>query len=194
MEICIAQSKHIKFARAISTEIDASAKIRGTGIARRSPEYIAEKIENQQAIIAIANDQIAGFCYIEVWGQGQYLAHSGLIVFPEFRGQGLAKTIKKKTLEYSQQQYPNAKIFGITTGKAVMKINSDLGYKPVHFSELTDDKAFWEGCQSCKNYDVLIRTERSMCLCTGMLYEGKSPRQQKQKPKWKQLFSTKKNS
>ncbi len=189
MEICIAHSKHIKHALAISQEIDTSAKVRGTGIARRTPEYIASKIQQKEAIIALDGDQVAGFCYIEVWGKGNYLAHSGLIVFPPYRGQGLAKSIKKKTLDYSQKRYPEAQIFGITTGKAVMKINSELGYKPVHFSELTDDLDFWNGCQSCKNYDVLIRTERSMCLCTGMLYQKEAPTEQ---PKWKQLFSKKK--
>ncbi|MGB0256161.1 MAG: GNAT family N-acetyltransferase [Flavobacteriaceae bacterium] len=194
MEICIAHSKHIKHARSISEEIDNSAKVRGTGIARRTPEYIASKMEKREAIIALKDGQVAGFCYLEVWGQGQYLAHSGLIVFPDYRGQGLAKRIKKKTLDYSQKLYPKAKIFGITTGKAVMKINSDLGYKPVHFSELTDDLAFWNGCQSCKNYDVLIRTERSMCLCTGMLYEAPQKKTQTKKTKWKQLFSATKKS
>ncbi len=192
MDITIADSRHIHFSAAISQEIDTSAKVRGTGIARRTPAYIASKIENQQAIIAVDKDKIAGFCYIEVWGQGRYLAHSGLIVFPAYRGKGLAKAIKEKTLIHSQKCYPTAKIFGITTGKAVMKINSQLGYKPVHFSELTDDIEFWNGCQSCKNYDVLIRTQRSMCLCTGMLYQGPSLEEKKQKSKWKQLFSTKK--
>lgn len=191
MEICIARSKHIKHARSISEEIDNSAKVRGTGIALRTPEYIASKMEKREAIIALKDGQVAGFCYLEVWGQGQYLAHSGLIVFPDYRGQGLAKRIKKKTLDYSQKLYPKAKIFGITTGKAVMKINYDLGYKPVHFSELTDDLTFWNGCQSCKNYDVLIRTERSMCLCTGMLYEAP---QKKTQTKLKQLFSSTKKS
>jgi GNAT superfamily N-acetyltransferase len=114
---------------------------------------------------------LQGFCYIEVWGHGKYVAHSGLIVSPEFRGQGLAKKIKKKVFELSLEKYPGAKIFGITTGQAVMKINYELGYKPVHFSELTDDPEFWNGCQTCKNYDILTRTERSMCLCTGMLHD-----------------------
>jgi GNAT superfamily N-acetyltransferase len=113
----------------------------------------------------------AGFCYIEVWGHGKYVAHSGLIVAPKFRGKGLAKKIKKEVFELSLEKYPKAKVFGITTGMAVMKINSHLGYKPVHFSELTDDPEFWKGCQTCKNYDVLTRTERKMCLCTGMLYD-----------------------
>ena len=99
MEICIAHSKHIKHAPAISLEIDTSAKVRGTGIARRTPEYIASKIQQKEAIIALDGNQVAGFCYIEVWGKGKYLAQSGLIVFPEYRGQGLAKRIKKKSLD-----------------------------------------------------------------------------------------------
>ena len=52
-----------------------------------------------------------------------------------------------------------------------MKINSDLGYRPVPFSELTDDDVFWQGCQSCPNYDVLTRNNHKMCLCYGMLYD-----------------------
>lgn len=50
-------------------------------------------------------------------------------------------------------------------------MNYELGYKPVTFSELTDDPDFWKGCQTCKNFDILTRTEQKMCLCTGMLYD-----------------------
>jgi len=71
----------------------------------------------------------------------------------------------------SRSKFPNAKIFGLTTGLAVMKINHELGYRPVTFSELTDDEDFWKGCQSCVNYDILQRTGKSKCLCTGMLYD-----------------------
>lgn len=170
MEIVIASSYHINFAKTISLCIDESAKDRGTGIARRTPEYIINKMENGNAVIALEDGEFAGFCYIEVWGHGKYVAHSGLIVAPQFRGKGLAKAIKKRVFELSLEKYSGAKIFGITTGQAVMKINYELGYKPVHFSELTDDPEFWKGCQTCKNYDVLTRTERSMCLCTGMLH------------------------
>ncbi len=173
MKISVASLKHIHLAKEISNCIDESAKDRGTGIARRSPEYIIEKMKSNRAVIAIENDKFAGFCYIEVWGKGKYAAHSGLIVAPEFRGKGLAKTIKKRVFNLSKKIFPNAKIFGITTGLAVMKINYKLGYKPVHFSQLTDDPEFWKGCQTCKNYDILTRTERTMCLCTGMLYDPK---------------------
>ncbi|MDA0757448.1 MAG: GNAT family N-acetyltransferase [Bacteroidetes bacterium] len=174
MKILIASLKHIKYCNIISETISLSAKVRGTGIALRTPQYIRTKIENKNAIIAINNNEFAGFCYIEVWSHGKYVAHSGLIVAPKFRGNGLAKKIKTLIFNHSKKKYPDAKIFGITTGLPVMKINYELGYKPVTFSELTDDDEFWKGCQTCKNYDVLIRTKREMCLCTGMLYNSKS--------------------
>ena len=173
MKILRATALHISYAKNISECIDDSAKNRGTGIARRTPEYIAAKIKNGNAVIAIENNSFAGFCYIEVWGHGKYVAHSGLIVTPKERGKGLAKKIKREVFKLSLKKYPKAKIFGITTGMPVMKINYELGYKPVHFSELTDDPEFWKGCQTCKNYDILTRTERQMCLCTGMLFDPK---------------------
>lgn len=169
----IADESHLTYVETILKTIEDAAKVRGTGIARRSPEYLTLKIKEGKAIIALAGDEFAGFCYIESWGNKKFVANSGLIVVDKFRGAGLAKRIKKKAFELSRQKYPDAKIFGLTTGLAVMKINSELGYKPVTFSELTDDEAFWKGCQSCVNYDILQRTERKFCLCTGMLYDPK---------------------
>ena len=128
-------------------------------------------MENRDAVIAIANGEFAGFCYIESWSHGKFVANSGLIVHPDFRNLGLAKKIKERVFEYSQEKFPGSKIFGITTGLAVMKINSELGYKPVPFSELTDDPTFWNGCRGCTNFDILERKEYKMCLCTGMLYD-----------------------
>lgn len=171
VSICIAQEEHYKFAQEICDTMEASALLRGTGIAKRSPEYIQKKMQHNDAIIALENGKFAGFCYIESWEHGQFVANSGLIVHPDYRHLGLAKKIKKKVFEYSQEKYPGAKIFGITTGLAVMKINSDLGYKPVPFSELTTDPTFWAGCKGCTNYDILERKEFKMCLCTGMLYD-----------------------
>jgi GNAT superfamily N-acetyltransferase len=171
MKIVIANTSHAKYAEIICDTIEESARVRGTGIARRTPEYILTKMENGNAIIALEGDKFAGFCYIEVWSHEKFVANSGLIVHPDFRNRGLAKDIKKAVFEHSRKKYPNAKIFGITTGLAVMKINYELGYQPVTFSELTEDESFWKGCQTCKNYDILTRTERKMCLCTGMLYD-----------------------
>ena len=179
MEIVIATDKHIKFAQIISQTIDRSADERGTGIAKRTPGYIETKIKNGNAVIALDGEKFAGFCYIETFGDKNFVVHSGLIVHPDFRNQGLAKKIKTKVFKYSQEKYPKSKIFGITTGLAVMKINYELGYKPVTFSELTDDPEFWKGCQTCRNYDVLQRTQQKMCLCTGMLYDGKKDEEKK---------------
>src|SRR5262245_44831859 len=154
--------------------MESSAKARGTGIAKRSPEYIEQKIDEGKAVIALAEDgKWIGFCYIETWSHGEYVANSGLIVAPEYRKSGVAKAIKKRIFNLSRQTYPEAKIFGLTTGLAVMKINSELGYEPVTYSELTQDEAFWAGCKSCVNYDILMSKERKNCLCTGMLYDPK---------------------
>jgi len=170
----IADSNHISFTQELCHLYEESAKKRGTGIAKRDPEYIKEKILQEKAIIALTStNKIAGFCYIETWEGKNYVANSGLIVKEEYRHHGLAKRIKKFVFEHTRKKYPNAKIFGITTSLAVMKLNSDLGYKPVTFSELTQDDAFWNGCKSCINYDVLTRTGRKNCLCTGMLYDPK---------------------
>lgn len=181
MEIVIANKSHIVYADIICKTIEDAAQVRGTGIAKRKPDYVATKMKNGNAVIALDNEKFAGFCYIEQWGHGKFVANSGLIVHPDFRNLGLAKKIKKVIFKHSRTKYPNAKVFSITTGLAVMKLNSDLGYKPVTFSELTDDQSFWNGCQTCKNFDVLTRTEQKMCLCTGMLYDPK--KENKEEPK-----------
>lgn len=167
----VAGPQHFPYAEEICRLIEEAAKARGTGIAKRTPEYITKKMEEGKAVIALQGDKLAGFCYIETWSHNKYVANSGLIVAPDFRKIGLAKKIKKKAFDLSRARYPEAKLFGITTSLAVMKINTELGYKPVTFSELTTDDAFWSGCQSCPNYDVLTRTNRTMCLCTGMLFD-----------------------
>ena len=162
------------YANTITAEMESSAKARGTGIAKRSPEYVAMKIEEGKAVIAITPEgEWVGFCYIEVWGHEQFVANSGLIVAPAFRKSGVAKRIKQQVFQLSREKYPDAKIFGLTTGLAVMKINSDLGYEPVTYSELTDDEAFWAGCKSCVNFDILVSKERKNCMCTAMLYDPK---------------------
>lgn len=181
MNLIVANASHFKYAQDICDTIAESAKVRGTGIAKRTPEYIQKKLSNGNAILALDGDKFAGFCYIEVWGHEKFVANSGLIVHPDYRGQGLAKKIKGKIFELSRKKFPDAKIFGITTGLAVMKINYELGYKPVTFSELTDDPEFWKGCQTCKNFDILTRTEQKMCLCTGMLYDPNSKKKQDEK-------------
>ncbi len=173
ISIVVAQEEHYKYSQEICETIELSALLRGTGIAKRTPEYIQKKMETRDAMIALIDGKFAGFCYIESWQHGKFVAHSGLIVHPDFRNLGLAKKIKSKVFDYSLEKYPDAKVFGITTGLAVMKINSDLGYKPVPFSELTTDPSFWNGCQTCTNFEILKSKENKMCLCTGMLYDPK---------------------
>ncbi|MBI1222380.1 MAG: GNAT family N-acetyltransferase [Bacteroidetes bacterium] len=170
--IKVAEEKHLPYAQTIVDEMETSAKMRGTGIAKRSPEFIEKKMMEGKAVIALTTSgEWAGFCYIESWSHGQFVANSGLIVNPQFRKSGLAKEIKERIFQLSRNRYPKAKIFGLTTGLAVMKINSDLGYEPVTYQELTTDEEFWSGCKSCINYDILMAKERKNCMCTAMLYD-----------------------
>ena len=174
IQVLIAAAGQAGYAEEICSLLEISAQQRGTGIARRSPDYIRRKIESGNAIIALTDDgRLAGFCYIEIWSHGKYVANSGLVVAHEFRQFGLAKKIKRQAFDLARDKYPAARVFGITTSLAVMKINSELGYKPVTFSELTQDDDFWKGCQSCPNYDILQRCGHKMCLCTGMLAPSK---------------------
>lgn len=184
IKIEIANEEHIKYVDDINNAIEIASKQRGTGIARRTDEYLSGKIREGKAIIALDNDKFAGFCYIETWQELGFVANSGLIVVEEYRGIGLAKAIKNRAFNLSRQKFPNSKIFGLTTGLAVMKINHELGYRPVTFSELTIDDKFWNGCKGCVNYDILTRTGRSKCLCTGMLYD----------PAWEKTTKVKENS
>ena len=169
INVTYAQPEHARYAEQIVNLIYESALQRGTGIARRTPEYIAAKINGGKSVVALHGDRLVGFSYIECWGHGDFVATSGLIVDPEYRHLGLAGAIKAKTFELARLRFPFAKLFSITTSLPVMKLNSRMGYKPVTFSELTDDEEFWRGCEGCRNYDILQRNNRRMCLCTGML-------------------------
>lgn len=183
IKVLVAGEEHLKYVSDINDAIDDASKKRGTGIARRTQEYLESKIMEGKAVIAIDGDTFVGFCYIEEWQEKGFVANSGLIVVEDYRGIGLAKAIKRKAFELSRKKYPNSKIFGLTTGLAVMKINHELGYRPVTFSELTMDDQFWKGCQGCVNHDILERTGRSKCLCTGMLYD----------PAWEKPVTTNNN-
>ncbi len=174
VNVCVADESHIVYAQAICDLVYISAQERGTGIAKRTPEYIAEKMKVGKGVIAIAEDgELAGFAYVETWSHTLFVANSGLIVAHKYRKTGLAKRIKQEIFNLSRRKYPDAKIFSITTGAAVMKINSDMGFRPVPFSELTNDPEFWAGCKGCRNFDILERNNYKMCLCTGLLYDPK---------------------
>ena len=167
----VADESHIKYVDTILQTIADAAKVRGTGIAKRSPEYVATKMREAKAVIALEGDKFAGFSYIETWGNKHYVTTSGLIVHPDFRGRGVAKRIKNLTFTLARKRWPHAKIFSLTSGSAVMKMNTQLGYLPVTFNDLTDDESFWRGCEGCINADVLHRTGRRYCICTAMLFD-----------------------
>jgi GNAT superfamily N-acetyltransferase len=171
INVMVADGSHEKYIDTILKTIEEAAKVRGTGIAKRSHDYIATKMREAKAVIALAGDRFAGFSYIETWGNRQYVTTSGLIVHPDFRGQGVARRIKDMTFTLARTRWPHAKIFSLTSGAAVMTMNTQLGYQPVTFADLTDDEAFWKGCEGCVNVDVLHRTGRKYCICTAMLYD-----------------------
>ena len=172
IKVLIAGQDHLAYVPEIEEAIINASKVKGTGLAKRTKEYLSQKVIEGKAVIGLTQSgKFAGFCYIECWGHKKFVANSGLIVIEKYRGAGLAMKIKEKAFKLSRKLFPDAKIFGLTTSLAVMKINSSLGYKPVTFSELTDDEEFWKGCQTCSYYDVLFRTNRMHCLCTGMLFD-----------------------
>lgn len=169
--VMVADASHEKYVDIILDTIEKAAKVRGTGIAKRTHEYVATKMKEAKAVIALYGDEFVGFSYIETWGNKQYVTTSGLIVDPKYRGLGVAKRIKDLTFTLARTRWPHAKIFSLTSGAAVMAMNTQLGYHPVTFADLTDDEAFWRGCEGCINVDVLKRTGRKYCICTGMLYD-----------------------
>ena len=171
IEVFVAGPEHEAYVDTILQTIADAAKVRGTGIAKRTHEYLATKMKEAKAVIALCDGRFAGFSYIETWGNKQYVTTSGLIVHPDFRGRGVAKKIKDMTFSLARTRWPHAKIFSLTSGAAVMKMNTELGYQPVTFADLTDDEAFWRGCEGCVNVDVLHRTGRKYCICTAMLYD-----------------------
>ncbi|MDR2473602.1 MAG: GNAT family N-acetyltransferase [Tannerella sp.] len=176
IDVMVADESHEKYVDTILQTIEDAAKVRGTGIAKRSPEYIIQKMREGKAIIALAGEVFAGFMYIESWGNKQYVATSGLIVADKFRNRGLAKRIKHAAFQRARLRWPKAKLFSLTSGQAVMTMNTELGYIPVTFANLTDDESFWRGCNGCVNNDILARTERKYCICTAMLFDPENPR------------------
>ncbi len=178
IEVRLAKSEDSVYALKISEAYAESARARGMGIAFRAESYIAKKMKQEDSVLAFVKEELAGFCYIETFENKKYVSNSGLIIFPEFREMGLAKMVKQKIFQLSRDKYPDSKIFSITTSGIVLKMNSELGYRPVMFSELTSDDEFWANCQTCRNFDILTRNERKMCLCNGMLYDPEEKKEE----------------
>ena len=172
VNVMVADERHLPYAENVCHELYLSSLGAKIGIAQRTPDYIRDKILAGKAVIALTDDgEFAGFSYIESWGGKHYVANSGLIVAHKYRGMGLSRLIKERTFVLSRQLFPQAKIFSITTGGAVMRLNYEFGFRPVPFSELTTDPEFWKGCEGCRNYDILLRNNQERCICTGLLYD-----------------------
>lgn len=171
IKVLFAGQEHLKYAKDVSDTIEEATKDKNSGLAKRTVEYISEKIAAGKGIIALDGDKFAGFCYIESWEHNWFVANSGLIVRPEYRGMGLAKAIKKQAYELSRVKFPGAKIFGLTTSPAVKRINESLGYTSVPYREITTDINFWKGCVSCVHYETLCRNGFEDCYCTGMVFD-----------------------
>ncbi|OAV64488.1 hypothetical protein Barb6XT_02790 [Bacteroidales bacterium Barb6XT] len=182
----VADASHEMYVDTILETIEAAAKVRGTGIAKRSHDYLAQKMKEGKAIIALEGEDFVGFTYIESWGNKQYVATSGLIVTDNHRNMGVARRIKQASFALARLRWPKAKVFSLTSGSAVMKMNTDLGYVPVTFAELTDDESFWRGCEGCINKDILERTARRYCICTAMLFDPQDPHRAKREQQERQ--------
>lgn len=168
----IADETHFHYAEMICEEMYISAIERGSGIARRTPEAIRAKMAAGEAVIALTGTgEWAGFSYISAWDNGKFVSNSGLIVVHAYRKSGVAARIKQRIFELSREKYPYSKIFSLTSGLAVMKMNTRLGFEPVTYSELTRDEHFWEGCKTCINYQTLMSKGKTNCLCTAMLFD-----------------------
>ncbi|GGB09452.1 MULTISPECIES: N-acetyltransferase [Mucilaginibacter] len=162
----------VVFADEIIREMESSAIARGSGISKRSAASVIEKIDTGKAIMAVTeNGEWVGFSYIETWDDGKFVSNSGLIVSPQRRNQGVASEIKNRIFNLSRSKYPTAKIFSITSGLAIMKMNTRLGFEPVTYAEVAGEPRFWDACKSCVNYDVLQSKNRCNCLCTAMLFD-----------------------
>ena len=186
IRILVADASHEKYVDEILDTIREAAKRRGTGIAERTHEYVATKMKEGKAVLALDEDgRFVGFSYSETWGNKAYVTTSGLIVHPDYQGLGVAKRIKDYTFTLARVRWPHAKIFSLTSGDAVMKMNTELGYVPVSFGQLTDDEAFWRGCRGCINHPILEMKQRKFCICTGMLYD---PEQHKGEPTPAEVF------
>jgi hypothetical protein len=170
--IRIAVPADVKHVYPILYEMERSAHERGTGIARRSPQSLCKKIYAGHAVIATTQDgEWVGFSYIQSWQNGAFVSNSGLIVRPEYRGMHVAALIKRMIFELARTLYPDAKIFSITSGAAVLTLNHQLGFRPVTYAEITTDEAFWDQCRACVNYPVLKEKNKKICLCTAMVFE-----------------------
>ncbi len=93
------------YSKIITDEMESSAAARGTGIAKRTPEYIEQKMDEGKAVIAVTEDGAwVGFCYIETWSHGEYVANSGLIVAPAIQKKRCGKINQEKNISICREK------------------------------------------------------------------------------------------
>lgn len=169
----IATSDDHKYTTEITDELAYSATKRGISIARRTPEYAINKMDKGLAVIALnpENGDWIGFCCIEVWEHQKYVASSGLIISPKYRGMGIATMLKARLFELCQTKFPKAKIFSLTTNQAVIHANIDLGFKIVAFSEVLNDSLFMDGCKSWVDFSGLMNNNPTHAYYVAMVFD-----------------------
>lgn len=173
IEVMVADESHKQYIPDILAAIYEASQVKGVSIVMRDPYYLAQKMREGKAVIALCEGAFVGFCYLECWQDEQFVANSGLIVRPEFRGQGVATRIKQQIFDQCRKLFPDACIFGITKSEAVIRMNTQLGFERVGYDQLTNDPKFWKGCDTCLNYPVLLANEGRSCHCVGLLYRPK---------------------
>jgi len=167
-----AQEQDIVHAAIIAFYIEQAGEDIATGICKREISFIITKIQSGDAIMAFTSDGAwAGFCYLQQWNDG-YVSSCGLVVHPLHRRNNIARYIKQEVMELAKEKYPGADYFSLTTAKAVMKLNTDLGYETVTYSEVSRDEAFWSACKTCVNHNILLRNNQQKCLCTAMRFQS----------------------
>lgn len=130
-----AEESNTGYVPKIIAETERSAIARGSGIAKRTVSSVEEKIRAGKAIIALTSSgEWMGFSYLESWEQDRFVSNSGLIVAPKVRNSGVARSIKNRIFRLSRKLYPDSKIYSITTGPAIMRINARLGFLPLSFA------------------------------------------------------------
>lgn len=169
----IATSEDYKYIGVIIEEMTLSAAKRGVHIIPRTPEYIMEKMNAGLAVIAInpENDEWVGFCCIEVWAHGKYVANSGLIVSPQYRGIGISRDIKITLFKQCRSKFPAARLFSLSTSPAVQHVNEELGYKVIPHADMLKDKFFLQGCTSWVNYVGLMNDKELSTRYVAMVFD-----------------------
>lgn len=148
-----------QYADNIAHEISISALLRNVAIEPRTGDYIFQKMIDGLAVIAIDNEteEWIGFCALDVWNHQRYVANTGLIVKPKYRGKNVSNLLKNKLFELARIKFPSAKIFSLTNKELIKKINIDLGFQEVEAREILYDPYFNTGMNSWVDFIELLK-------------------------------------